>query len=147
MTGRRALFIDGANLDRTARSLGFGIDYKRLLLKFEKSGVIVHSHFYLAIKEGEVGGVQSLTDWLKVNRFIVRTKPMKRHEDEGRSSRSRIGVDLAVDVLEMAPRVDEGFFSPATAIFAPSSKRFNVWGSGSRSCRVYRPHRRWHPKN
>ena len=109
MTGRRALFIDGANLDRTARNLGFEIDYKRLLLEFEKSGTIVRSYFYLAIGESAAGGVQRLTDWLEVNRFTVRTKLIKRHEDEGRRSRRSIGIDLAVDALEIAPRVDDVF--------------------------------------
>ena len=33
---RLALFIDGANLYSAARSLGFDIDYKRLLGEFQK---------------------------------------------------------------------------------------------------------------
>ncbi|MET4799763.1 NYN domain-containing protein [Bradyrhizobium sp. LB11.1] len=109
MTGRRALFIDGANLDRTARNLGFEIDYKRLLLEFEKSGTLVRSYFYLAIRESAAGGVQRLTDWLEVNRFTVRTRLIKSHEGEGRRSRRSIGIDLAIDALEIAPRVDEVF--------------------------------------
>jgi uncharacterized LabA/DUF88 family protein len=87
MTGRRALFIDGANLDRTARNLGFEIDYKRLLLEFEKSGSIVRSYFYSAIRESAAGDVQRLTDWLEVNRFTVRTKLIKRHAMLRRSRR------------------------------------------------------------
>lgn len=109
MTGRRALFIDGANLDRTARNLGFEIDYKRLLLEFEKSGSIVRSYFYLAVRESAAGDVQRLTDWLEVNRFTVRTKLIRRHEDEGRRSRRSIGIGLAIDALEIAPQLDELF--------------------------------------
>jgi uncharacterized LabA/DUF88 family protein len=33
-----ALFIDGANLHGTAKTLGFDIDYKRLLKEFESRG-------------------------------------------------------------------------------------------------------------
>ena len=33
-TEKIALFIDGANLYATAKSLGFDVDYKRLLLNF-----------------------------------------------------------------------------------------------------------------
>jgi uncharacterized LabA/DUF88 family protein len=33
-----ALFIDGANLHATAKSLGFEIDYKRLLSEFQLRG-------------------------------------------------------------------------------------------------------------
>jgi uncharacterized LabA/DUF88 family protein len=32
-----ALFIDGANLYATAKSLGFDIDYKRLLREFNRA--------------------------------------------------------------------------------------------------------------
>ena len=33
-----ALFIDGANLYATAKTLGFDIDYKRLLREFSREG-------------------------------------------------------------------------------------------------------------
>jgi uncharacterized LabA/DUF88 family protein len=35
---KTALFIDGANLYATAKSLGFDIDYKRLLREFQSRG-------------------------------------------------------------------------------------------------------------
>ena len=34
-----ALFIDGANLYATAKSLGFDIDYKRLLSEFRRAAI------------------------------------------------------------------------------------------------------------
>ena len=37
---RIALFIDGANLYATAKSLGFDIDYKRLLREFQSKGTL-----------------------------------------------------------------------------------------------------------
>ena len=37
-TERIALFIDGANLYATAKSLGFDIDYKRLLAAVRQQG-------------------------------------------------------------------------------------------------------------
>lgn len=109
MTGRIALFIDGVSLHHTARSLGFEIDYKRLLSEFERLGSVVRPYFYSAIREGELGGVRHLTDWLDFNGFTVRTKSMRHYEDEGKWSRRSIGVDLAVDALEIAPRVDDIF--------------------------------------
>ena len=36
-----ALFIDGANLHATAKTLGFDIDYKRLLKEFQSRGTLV----------------------------------------------------------------------------------------------------------
>jgi uncharacterized LabA/DUF88 family protein len=37
-TEKIALFIDGANLYATAKSLGFDVDYKRLLREFQSRG-------------------------------------------------------------------------------------------------------------
>jgi uncharacterized LabA/DUF88 family protein len=109
MTRRIALFIDGVNLHHTARNLGFEIDYKRLLSEFERFGSIVRPYFYSSFREGEVSSVRQLTDWLDFNGFTVRTKSIKDYEDERKRSRRSIGVDLAVDALEIAPRVDEIF--------------------------------------
>jgi uncharacterized LabA/DUF88 family protein len=42
-TERIALFIDGANLYATAKSLGFDIDYKRLLGLFRRKGQLIRA--------------------------------------------------------------------------------------------------------
>jgi uncharacterized LabA/DUF88 family protein len=109
MTGRIALFIDGVDLHHTARNLGFEIDYKRLLSEFERFGSIVRPYFYTSLREGEFSAVRQLIDWLDLNGFTVRTKSVKDYENEGKRSRRSIGVDLAIDVLEIAPRVDDIF--------------------------------------
>ena len=41
-----ALFIDGANLYATAKSLGFDIDYKRLLREFHSRGYLLRAFYY-----------------------------------------------------------------------------------------------------
>jgi Uncharacterized conserved protein len=38
VSNKIALFIDGANLYATAKTLGFDIDYKRLLKEFQSRG-------------------------------------------------------------------------------------------------------------
>ena len=48
---RVALFIDGANLYATAKSLGFDIDYKRLLALFGGKGQLVRALYYTALAE------------------------------------------------------------------------------------------------
>ncbi len=42
-TNKIALFIDGANLYATAKTLGFDIDYKRLLTEFQSRGTLVRA--------------------------------------------------------------------------------------------------------
>ena len=44
-----ALFIDGANLYATAKTLGFDIDYKRLHKEFQSRGTLVRAFYYTAI--------------------------------------------------------------------------------------------------
>ncbi len=52
---RIALFIDGANLYATARSLGFDIDYKKLLKEFGSKGHLVRALYYTALAEDGSG--------------------------------------------------------------------------------------------
>jgi uncharacterized LabA/DUF88 family protein len=50
---RIALFIDGANLYATAKSLGFDIDYKRLLKEFQNRGRLIRAFYYTALIEDQ----------------------------------------------------------------------------------------------
>jgi uncharacterized LabA/DUF88 family protein len=52
-SNRIALFIDGANLYATAKTLGFDIDYKRLLKEFESRGTLLRAFYYTAIIEDQ----------------------------------------------------------------------------------------------
>jgi uncharacterized LabA/DUF88 family protein len=105
-----ALFIDGANAHATAKALGFDIDYKRLLTEFQSRGTLVRAFYYTAtFEDREYFSVRPLIDWLDYNGFTVVTKPAKEFEDgEGRRKfkRSSMGVELAVDALEIANQVD-----------------------------------------
>jgi uncharacterized LabA/DUF88 family protein len=105
---RLALFIDGQNLHYATKNLGFGIDFKRLLFEFQKRGTIVRSYYYATISENADHSVRSLVDWLDYNGFTVLAKPTKEFDDaEGRRKTKRnIGVELAVDALEVSDRID-----------------------------------------
>src|SRR5882757_8416117 len=67
-----ALFIDGANLYATAKTLGFDIDYKRLLKEFQSRGTLLRAFYYTAIIEDqEYSSIRPLIDWLDYNGFTV----------------------------------------------------------------------------
>jgi uncharacterized LabA/DUF88 family protein len=105
-----ALFIDGANLHATAKALGFDIDYKRLLKEFQSRGNLVRAFYYTAIIEDqEFSSIRPLIDWLDYNGFTVITKPAKEFDDgEGRRKFKRnMSVELAIDAMELAERVDQ----------------------------------------
>src|SRR3569623_1466044 len=77
-----ALFIDGANLYATAKTLGFDIDYKRLLLEFQNRGTLVRAFYYTAIIEDqEYSSIRPLIDWLDYNGYHVVTKATKEFID------------------------------------------------------------------
>ena len=105
---RIALFIDGQHLHHAAKSLGFGVDFKRLLFEFQRRGTIVRSYYYTTISENADQSVHPLLDWLDYNGFTVLAKPTKEFDDsEGRRrTRRNIGVELAVDALEISDRID-----------------------------------------
>jgi uncharacterized LabA/DUF88 family protein len=109
-SNRIALFIDGANLHATARTLGFDIDYKHLLKEFEGGGPLLRAFYYTAIIEDqEYSSLRPLTDWLSYNGYTVVTRAMKEFTDA--SSRCKvkgsIHVELAVDALYLADQIDQ----------------------------------------
>ncbi|MBD1202636.1 MAG: NYN domain-containing protein [Rhodobacteraceae bacterium] len=106
---RLALFIDGANLYATARTLGFDIDYKLLRQEFLRRGKLVRAFYYTTLIENdEFTAIRPLVDWLNYNGFTTVTKPGKEFIDaQGRRRvKGNMDIDLAVDAMELASRVD-----------------------------------------
>lgn len=106
---RLALFIDGANLYAAARSLGFDIDYKRLLELFASKGRLIRAFYYTALLEDqEYSPIRPLVDWLDYNGYTMVTKPTKEYTDASgrRKIKGNMDIELAIDVMEMAERVD-----------------------------------------
>jgi uncharacterized LabA/DUF88 family protein len=107
---RIALFIDGANLYATAKSLGFDIDYKRLLREFQSKGKLIRAFYYTAlVEEQEYSSIRPLIDWLDYNGYAVVTKPTKEFVDSmgRRKVKGNMDIELAVDAMEMAEHLDE----------------------------------------
>ena len=105
-----ALFIDGANLYATAKSLGFDIDYKRLLREFQSRGYLVRAFYYTAvIEDQEYSSIRPLIDWLDYNGYTVVTKATKEFVDQTgrRKVKGNMDIELAVDAMEIAPHIDQ----------------------------------------
>jgi len=104
-----ALFIDGANLYATAKSLGFDIDYKRLLREFQSRGYLVRAFYYTAvIEDQEYSSIRPLIDWLDYNGYTVVTKATKEFVDQTgrRKVKGNMDIELAVDAMEIAGHID-----------------------------------------
>jgi uncharacterized LabA/DUF88 family protein len=106
---RIALFIDGANLYASAKSLGFDIDYKRLLKEFQGRGRLIRAFYYTAlVDDQEYSSIRPLVDWLDYNGYSVVTKPTKEFVDSAgrRKIKGNMDIELAVTAMEMATHID-----------------------------------------
>ncbi len=109
-SNKLALFIDGANLHATARTLGFDIDYKRLLKEFQSRGTLIRACYYsLIMEDQEFSPIRPLIDWLNYNGYTVVTKPAKEFDDgEGRRKFKRnMHIEIVVDAMEFAEKADQ----------------------------------------
>jgi len=112
-TEKMALFIDGANLYATAKSLGFDIDYKRLLSEFQSRGYLLRAFYYTAvIEDQEYSSIRPLIDWLDYNGYSVVTKATKEFVDQTgrRKVKGNMDIELAVDAMEIAGSIDHMVF-------------------------------------
>lgn len=106
---RLALFIDGSNLYSAARSLGFDIDYRKLLTMFASKGRLIRAFYYTALMEDqEYSPIRPLVDWLDYNGYTLVTKPTKEYTDaQGRRKiKGNMDIELAIDMMEMVPYLD-----------------------------------------
>jgi uncharacterized LabA/DUF88 family protein len=117
---RIAIFIDGANLHATARTLGFDIDYKRLLAEFCSRGAVLRAFYYSAM-DLELSSLRPLLDWLNYNGYTVVTRPTKETVDAGgrRRVKGNLEIQLAVDAMELAADVDEMILFSGDGDFRP----------------------------
>ncbi len=108
---KTALFIDGANLYKSARNLGFDIDYKSLLAKAQDESQLVRASYYTAIQEDkdqDYSPLRPLVDWLDYNGYRMVTKPTREFTDQQGRKRYKgsTDVELVVDAMLLAERVD-----------------------------------------
>jgi uncharacterized LabA/DUF88 family protein len=104
-----ALFIDGANLYAASKSLGFDIDYRKLLKAFQKRGYLLRAYYYTAlIEDQEYSSIRPLIDWLDYNGYKVVTKPAKEFTDSmgRRKVKGNMDIELAIDAMEQSETVD-----------------------------------------
>ncbi|HMN38097.1 MAG TPA: NYN domain-containing protein [Hyphomicrobium sp.] len=133
---RIALFIDGANLYATAKSLGFDIDYKRLLAFFRNKGQLVRALYYTALaEEQEYSSIRPLIDWLDYNGFTMVTKPTKEFTDSTgrRKVKGNMDIELAVDAMRLADTLDhivlfsgDGDFRSLVSALQQKGKRVSI---------------------
>ena len=131
-----ALFIDGANLYATAKSLGFDIDYKRLLSLFRQKGRLIRALYYTALAEDqEYSSIRPLIDWLDYNGYTMVTKPTKEFTDSTgrRKIKGNMDIELTVDAMRLSRNIDhivlfsgDGDFKSLVAALQQDGRRVSV---------------------
>jgi len=119
---RLALFIDGSNLYAAAKALSFDIDYKLLRMEFMRRGKLLRAFYYTALLENDdYSPIRPLVDWLHYNGFTMRTKPAKEYTDsQGRRKvKGNMDIELCVDAMELAARVDHVVLFSGDGDFRP----------------------------
>ena len=108
---KTAIFIDGANLYKAARNLGFDIDYKNLLAKAKAGCQLVRASYYTAIQEDrdqDYSPLRPLVDWLDYNGYTMVTKGTREFTDQTGRKRFKgsTDIELVVDLMLTADRLD-----------------------------------------
>ncbi|WP_420959935.1 NYN domain-containing protein [Brucella sp. IR073] len=104
-----ALFIDGANLYAASKTLGFDIDYRKLLKAFQKRGYLLRAYYYTALVEDqEYSSIRPLIDWLDYNGYRVVTKAAKEFTDSTgrRKVKGNMDIELTVDAMQLTDTID-----------------------------------------
>src|SRR3982074_506814 len=109
-SNKLALFIDGANLYATTKTLGFDIDYKRMLKEFQSRGALLRAFYYtVVIEDQEFSSIRPLIDWLDYNGYTVVTKATKEFIDASgrRKGKGNMDIELAGDAMELSEHGDQ----------------------------------------
>ncbi len=120
---KTALFIDGPNLYATGKSLGFDIDFKRLLRAFQSQSDLTRAFYYTTVTQDQ-SSIWPLIDWLDYNGYTVVTKAAKEFVDETGRRGVRVTVvstmsthppmiadqlrrqaDVFLDIIELQPTI------------------------------------------
>ena len=108
---KTAILIDGANLYKAARNLGFDIDYKRLLAIAQEQSQLVRAYYFTAMQEDrdqDYSPLRPLVDWLDYNGYTMITKLARNYTDAQGKKRFRgsIDVELTVEMMSLSDRLD-----------------------------------------
>lgn len=103
-----ALVVDGQHAWNTAKALKLDLDWGKVLEHFSRQATLTTARFFVPMAEGEeFNPIRPLVDWLEFNSWQVVTEERD------------ISVNLAVDVMEMAPWVDHVVLVTGDVLFVP----------------------------
>ncbi len=118
---RVAIFIDGENIHYSAKHLNMRLDYLKLCTKLAGPRRLVRSYFYTAVSSQSEGKIDFI-NFLRLNGFKVVIKEIKSFNDMeqgGRSVRSSLDMELAIDALDLSSKLDAVILCTGDGDFRP----------------------------
>ncbi|HAX97711.1 MAG TPA: NYN domain-containing protein [Candidatus Atribacteria bacterium] len=108
--GNTAVFIDSSNIYFSQKTIGWRIDFKRLLEYFKQETKLSRIAFYGAINP-ENEKEKKFHDFLEIIGYVVRHKKIKFIKDEnegdfGGHHKGNIDVDLTIDAVHLRDSYD-----------------------------------------
>jgi len=108
--GKTAVFIDSANIYFSQKSLGWKIDFKKLLTYLNKETDLFRAGFYGAINPDNAKE-KKFHDFLEIIGYVVKHKEIKFVKDEkdgerGGHHKGNVDVDITIDVVHLRDSYD-----------------------------------------
>lgn len=118
---RIAIFIEGADLEEAAHALGGAIDFRKLRGAFADRGELLRASYYALTRDESYFSGRPLLDWLVYNGYSVREKaaPDTTGQRASQYARGALGMELAIDALDLAPHVDTVVLFAGDSRFVP----------------------------
>lgn len=107
LMGQTAVFIDAANIELSAKELGFKVDYKKLYNFLQSETKLVFVGFYTA--RFETKSHDAFLTLLKKAGYKLITKPLKlikSRRDGGHLRKANFDVEIAVDIMKRIATFD-----------------------------------------
>lgn len=102
---RLAVFIDGANHSEALRKSKLSMDYGNFVKGLRKSFRLVSARYYSGVSQrDEHKNVRDLLGSVSKSGWSLITKPVREFPDG--KVKANMDIEIAVDILTMAPRLD-----------------------------------------
>ncbi|MBF8280937.1 MAG: NYN protein [Candidatus Magasanikbacteria bacterium] len=108
--GKTAVFIDASNIYFSQKTLGWRIDFRKLLIYFQRNTDLFRIAFYGALNP-ENDHERRFHDFLEIIGFVVKHKKIKfikdAHDEKfGGHHKGNVDVDLAIDAVHFRDAYD-----------------------------------------
>ena len=119
---RVAIFIDGENIHYSAKHMNMRLDYLKMCQVLGDGRRLVRATFYTSVSVQSEAKMDFII-FLKLNGFRVVTRELRPHGGEGeptpRGYRGNLDLQMAIDVLELFPKLDSVVICTGDGDFVP----------------------------